>query len=156
MPVVNTDSIRLSKLPGGNITQSSVVKGMVFTRNAEGTVKRAEDAKVIVFGTGIEATGFEAKGTVLIKSAEELMSYNKSEEQKMEEVIASIAATGAKVIVCNGSISELAMHFLDRYQLMVIKIQSKFDLRRICGALGATAVMRLGPCTPEEMGSCSL
>ena len=52
--------------------------------------------------------------------------------------------------------SEMAMHFLDKFNLMVIKIQSKFDLRRICGALGATATLRLGPLTPEEIGECSL
>jgi T-complex protein 1 subunit theta len=39
---------------------------------------------------------------------------------------------------------------------MVIKVTSKFELRRLCGSLGATAIMRLGPCTPEEMGECSL
>lgn len=50
----------------------------------------------------------------------------------------------------------MAQHFLDKYNLMVLKIASKFDLRRICQSLGATAVVRLGPCTPEEMGSCSL
>ena len=60
------------------------------------------------------------------------------------------------LVICNGSISEMAMHFLDKFGLMVIKIMSKFELRRMCGALGATAVMRLGPCSPEEMGECSL
>jgi T-complex protein 1 subunit theta len=84
------------------------------------------------------------------------MNYNKSEEKKMEEIISSIAASGVKVVICNGSISEMAMHFLDKFSLMVLKIQSKFDLRRVCGALGATAVVRLGSCTPEEMGECSL
>ena len=58
-------------------------------------------------------------------------------------------------MIANGSISEMALHFLDKYGLMVIKIQSKFDLRRVCGALGATAVVRLGGCSPEEMGECS-
>ena len=37
------------------------------------------------------------QGTVLIKNADELMNYNKSEERKMEELIASIAGTGVKV-----------------------------------------------------------
>lgn len=155
-PKINTDSVRIAKLPGGNINLSSVVKGMVILRDAEGVIKRAENAKVIVFGTGIEASQAEAKGTVLLKNADELMNYNKSEERKMQEMIESIASTGVKVVIANGSISEMALHFLDKYNLMVIKIQSKFDLRRICQALGATAVVRLGPCTPEEMGEVSL
>lgn len=112
--------------------------------------------KVAVYGCGLEAAATEAKGTVLLKNAEELLNYNKSEERKMEELVEGIAATGVKVVICNGSISEMAMHFLDKFGLMVLKVQSKFDLRRICGALGATAAVRLGPATPEEIGECSL
>ena len=153
---INMDSVRIAKLMGGSLSQSSVIKGSVILREAEGIIKRAENAKVVVFGCGFEATSSEAKGTVLIKNAEELMSYNKSEERKMEEIVESIANTGVKVVICNGSVSEMGMHFLDKFNLMVIKITSKFELRRICGSLGATAVMRLGPCTPEEMGECSL
>lgn len=155
-PKLNVDNIRISKLRGGSVNQSSVVKGMVVLRDTEGIIKKADHCKVIVFGCGIEASATEAKGTVLLKNADELLNYNRSEEKKMEEIIASIAATGVKVVICNGSISEMAMHFLDKFSLMVLKIQSKFDLRRICGALGATAVVRLGACTPEEMGECSL
>lgn len=155
-PRLNVDSVRIAKLRGGNLGQSSVVKGMVLVRDSEGLIKRAENAKIIVFGCGVEASTTEAKGTVMLKNADELLNYNKSEERKMEEIIESIAASGVKVVICNGSVSEMALHFLDKYKLMVIKIQSKFDLRRICGAVGATAVVRLGPCSPEEMGECSL
>ena len=155
-PRLSIDNVRIAKLIGGSVVQSSMIKGMVVIRDTEGIIKKAENAKVIVFGCGIEAAQAEAKATVLLKNADELMNYNKSEEKAMEDVIAAIAATGVKVVICNGSISEMAMHFLDKFGLMVVKIQSKFDLRRICGALGATAVVRLGPCTPEEMGECSL
>ena len=103
-------------------------------------MKKVENAKVCVFGCGIEASTSEAKSTILLKNAEELMNYNKSEEKNLEQLIAGIAATGVKVVVSHGSISEMAMHFLDKFGLMVLKIQSKFDLRRICGALRATAV----------------
>lgn len=153
---LNLDSVRIAKLRGGSLEQSDVVKGMLILRDAEGSIKRAENAKIAVYGCGLEAAATEAKGTVLIKNAEELLSYSKGEERKMEEIIEGIAATGVKVVIANGSISEMAQHFLDKFEIMVIKIQSKFDLRRICGAVGATAAVRLGPLTPEEIGECSL
>jgi T-complex protein 1 subunit theta len=153
---INMDSVRIAKLIGGSLDQSTVVKGMVLLRSTEGIINKVVDAKVIVFGCGFEASSSEAKGTVLIKNAEELMNYNKSEERKMEEIVESIANTGAKVVICQGTVSEMAMHFLDKYNLMVIKVTSKFEMRRLCGSLGATAIMRLGPCTPEEMGECSV
>ena len=153
---LNVDSVRIVKLRGGTLPQSSVVKGIVFLRDTEGLVKRAENAKIAVYACGLEASATEAKGTILIKNAEELLNYNKSEEKKMEEIIAGIASTGVKVVIANGSISEMAQHFLDKFQLMVLKIQSKYDLRRICSAVGATAAVKLGPLTPEEIGECSL
>ena len=102
----------------------------------------------------MEAAATEAKGTVLIEDAEEMVNYNKSEEAMMEANIKAVAESGATVVVSGGSISEMAMHFLDKYNLLAIKIMSKFELRRICRATGATAVMRLGAVMPEEMGSC--
>jgi len=89
-PILNCESVRIAKLRGGNIEQSTVVKGLVCLRDTEGVVKRVEDAKVAVFGCGIEAATFEAKGTILLKNAEELLNYNKSEEKRMEELVASI------------------------------------------------------------------
>lgn len=154
-PKLNMDSVRIAKLSGGTIHKSSAVKGMVILRDAEGIVKKCENAKIMVLGVGLESTATEAKGTVLIKNADELLNYNKSEERKMEEMIEGIASCGANVVVSNGSVSEMAQHFCDKFNLMVIKMQSKFDLRRICLATGATAVVRIGPCTPEELGFCS-
>ncbi|GLD94279.1 hypothetical protein PINS_up002890 [Pythium insidiosum] len=82
------------------------------------------------------------------------MNYNKSEEKHLEEAIRAIAESGAKVVVSGGSISEMAMHFLEKYQLMAIKIQSKWELRRLCRAVNANALVRLGAPTPDEMGFC--
>lgn len=46
------------------------------------------------------------------------------------------------------------MHYLEKYNLMVLKILSKFELRRLCRAVNATALSRLGAPTADELGSC--
>jgi len=150
---VKTDSVRIAKIIGGNISQSECIAGMVIMRGTEGSIQHAK-GKVAVFACGIEASATEAKGTVLMKNAEDLMSYNKSEEKKMDEIIKSIADAGAKVVISGGTVSEMAMHFIERYGMMCIKITSKWDLRRICSATGSSALVRLGPPTPDEMGYC--
>jgi len=151
---INPDSVRVTKILGGRMDQSQVIHGFVALRNAETTRISATDAKVTVFGCGIEASGTEAKGTVLMKNADDLKGYNKSEEVKMEEIIKSIADTGTEVIVSGGTISEMAMHFIERYNMMCVKIPSKWELRRLCTAINASALVRLGPATPDEMGFC--
>lgn len=151
---VNVDAIRVCKIMGGNLYQSTVVQGMVVTRTTEGVIKHATHAKVAVFGCGIETSATEAKSTVMIKSADELRSYNKGEEERLEEAIRSIAESGATVIIAGGSVSEMAMHFLEKYKLMVLRITSKWELRRLCKSVKATALVRLGAPMPEEMGYC--
>jgi len=153
-PSVNPDSVRVSKILGSNVSESRVIRGFVALRGSESTATSASDAKITIFGCGIEASGTEAKGTVLMKNADDLKGYNKSEEKKIEEIIKSIADTGCKVVISGGTVSEMALHFIERYGLMCLRCPSKFDLRRLCTATGATALVRLGPATPDEMGHC--
>ena len=58
-------------------------------------------------------------------------------------------------IFAGGSISEISRHYLNQHNIMGVSVGSKFDLRRICKTLNATALVRVGPPTPEEIGECS-
>lgn len=53
-------------------------------------------------------------------------------------------------------VSDMCMHFIEKYEMMIVKVQSKWELRRICNAIHATALVRMGAPIPDEMGSCSL
>lgn len=57
----NVDNVRVVKISGGGVADSSVVRGMVLQRGAEGTVKRATAAKVAVFAQGIDTSSTETK-----------------------------------------------------------------------------------------------
>jgi len=46
------------------------------------------------------------------------------------------------------------LHFIEKYKLMVVRIMSKFELKRICKAIGATALASLVAPTKDEMGTC--
>jgi len=151
-PSINVDNVRVAKIVGGNVRDSQVVRGMVVLRDAEGTVKHVENAKVAVFGVGIEASETETKGTVVLKSAEELRNYTDGEEARMEATIKAIADSGATVVVSGGSISEIALHYIEKFGLMALKIVSKFELRRLCRATGATALVKLEAPTEADLG----
>eukprot|EP00128_Syssomonas_multiformis_P013362 Colp12_sorted_trinity150504_noHs@28223 len=151
----NVDNVRVVKLLGGGVSQSTLIKGMVFGREVEGNVTSAKNAKVAVFSCPIDTAKTETKGTVLIHNANELLNFSKGEEQLLEKEIKEIADSGVSVVVSGGNISEMALHFLDKYNLMAVKVLSKFDLRRLCKAIGATPLIRLGAPIAEEVGHCS-
>jgi T-complex protein 1 subunit theta len=147
----SVENVRVAKVLGGTLSDSSVVAGAVIVRDVEGTVKRLEDAKVVVYTCDVEAAQSETKGTVLLKSAEEFTNYTKSEETMLEGKIKAIADAGVNCIVAT-KFGEVAMHFIEKYRLMAIRCQSKFDLRRVARTTGAVALAKLQTPTPDEAG----
>lgn len=152
----NVDNIRVVKVMGGSLEQSKVVKGMVFGREPDGTIKKATKAKVGVFSCPIDISQTETKGTVLLKNSKELYDFSKDEEAQMEQTVKELHDSGMRVVVAGATIGELALHYLNRAGILVIKVLSKFELRRLCRVVGATPLARLGAPMPDEMGNVDI
>jgi T-complex protein 1 subunit theta len=150
----NVDNVRVAKIVGQGVSDTEVVKGFVLTRGAEGTIKHVKAAKIGVFASGIDLGKTETKGILKITNADQLLNFSKGEEKQMEDIIKSIADQGVNVVVSGGNIADMALHFLERYKIMAIKAPSKFQLRRICKAVRATPIVKIGAPTQEELGHC--
>lgn len=150
----NVENVRVAKILGMGVSDTVVVNGFVLTRGAEGTVKHVKDAKIAVYAAGIDLGKTETKGTLEIKNAEGLLNFAKGEEKQMEDTIKAIADSGVKVLVSGSNVSDMAMHFIERHKIMIVKTPSKFQLRRICKAVGATPLVKIGAPTQEELGHC--
>lgn len=94
----------------------------------------------------------ETKGTVLFTNAEELTNYTKSEEDTFESFIKALAEANVRVVVGSGSMSEMAIHFFEKYKILAVKIMSKWELKRIAKAVGATPIVKLTTPSAAEMG----
>jgi T-complex protein 1 subunit theta len=148
----NVDNVRVTKIPGCGVLSSEVVSGMVFKRAVESDITKAEKCKVVVYTCPVDATQTETKGTVLIKTAQELTDFSKGEENLLEKQIKEIADTGVKVVVSGGKVGDLALHYLNKYGLMAVRLTSKWDVRRLCRAVNATPLPKMTAPTAEELG----
>ncbi|PFH48906.1 hypothetical protein AMATHDRAFT_148838 [Amanita thiersii Skay4041] len=151
----NVDNVRVVKIMGGNLSMSKVVQGMVFGREPEGMADDTSfllHAKVAVFTSALDISQTETKGTVLLKNADEMLNFTTGEEKQLEKIIKEIADAGVKVVIGGSSVGELALHYFNRFNIAVIKVLSKFDLRRLCRVVNATPLARMGAPTPEEAG----
>lgn len=151
----NVDNVRVCKVLGGSLSMSEVVKGVVVPKDVEGEVRHLDKARIAVFTCSIGAAEGETKGTVLIHNAEELMNFSKSEEKQVEDMIQSVKDSGVDCIVTGGAVDDLAMHFIEKFKMMCIRIQSKFELRRLCRAVKARPMVTVGPVSPDDQGFCS-
>lgn len=152
----NVDNIRVCKILGSGVHKSEVVQGMVFKRQVEGEVSSVMSAKVALYSCPVDIMQTETKGTVLIKSADELMNFSRGEENLLELQIKAIAESGAKVVVSGGKFGDMALHYVNKYGMMAVRLNSKFDLRRLCKTVNGTILPRLTPPTKEELGFCDV
>ncbi|XP_059475023.1 T-complex protein 1 subunit theta [Neocloeon triangulifer] len=152
----NVDNVRICKIAGCGLLSSEVVPGMVFKRFVEGTVSKKSQAKVALYTCPIDIMQTETSGTVLIKTAEELKSFSRGEETQLEDQIKGLKDAGADVVVAAGKFGDMALHYLNKYDMMAVRLTSKFDLRRLCKATNATALPRLIPPNKEELGYADL
>jgi len=153
-PNPNPDQVRVAKIVGNSVHATTVVQGMCLTRGVLGTITDAREAKIAVYGIPLDSAMTETKGTVLLKSAAELKAYSNSEEESLEAIIKAIADAGTKMIICGQAVGELALHFIEKYGMMVMKCPSKFELRRICRTTGAAPLVRMEPPSAADLGYC--
>lgn len=151
----SVENIRVAKVLGGSVTDSTVINGAVILHGAEGTVTKVHDAKIAIFTCDFETSQSETKGTVLLKSAEEFSNYTKSEESLLDKHVKSIVDSGVKVVV-SPKFGEVAMHFLEKYGIMAVRCQSKFELRRVARTTGAVALANLRAPSADEVGQADM
>ncbi len=153
----NEDSFRICKIMGADVQSSHVLKGFVLNRAPESQGKEiVKDAVVACFRCPFLLSSGETKGTVLVENAQQLLDFSKSEEVMAEKIVKSIVELGVNAMVVGGAISDLMLHYLNKYGIFVLKCPSKFELLRVCRLLNAKAIPSVRVPTKEELGYCDL
>ena len=55
------------------------------------------------------------------------MNFSRGEENLLELQIKAIAENGAKVIVAGAKFGDMALHYVHKYKLMAVRLNSRFD-----------------------------
>lgn len=71
------------------------------------------------------------------------MNFSRGEENLLEKQIKAISLCGVGVIVSGAKFGDMALHYINKYKMMAVHLNSKWDVRRLCKAVGATALPRL-------------
>jgi T-complex protein 1 subunit theta len=150
----NVDNVRVAKLDGDNIYASRLIHGFVIARSVEGTIKHVKNCKIALYNCAIDVPSTETKGNALLESAEQLLDFSKKEEELMDQLVGAIAAVGVKCVVSTSTYGSLALHMLEKYKIMAVKVPSKFDMMRLSGAVHARVQAKLEAPTPEDCGHC--
>lgn len=149
------DSVRVTKVFTGSLGESERLKGMLLESAPCGSVTSGRDLKVAVYACPLAMSNLETKGTVLLRNAEDLLTFADDDEQTVRQHVDALVANGARLVVCSGSVDPLMLDYLGERQVAVLKITSKHDLRRVCLLFGTGFSNTLKPLAPENLGLCT-
>nr|UXY88146.1 chaperonin-containing-TCP1 theta subunit [Cryptomonas curvata] len=149
----STENIRVVKILGGNFDQTKTIMGTVIIKDTEGSVKLVKKANVAIFLCDFIISSTETKNSIMFKSAQEILSYSEDENYNIEEKIRNMAKIGINVIISSG-FSDISLFYMDKYNIMALKIQSKFDLKRISRTCNSSLLAKIKLPNLNEIGHC--
>lgn len=151
--VFSVDNVRIIKILGGNFNQIKTIAGIVLIKDTEGQVKNIKKAKLAVFLCDFINISLESKNSTVFNSSDELLSYSKEENYNIEQKIMKFSEIGVNVIISSG-FCDVSLFYLDKYNIMALKIQSRFDIKRITKAFDAGILTKIRIPLPQEIGKC--
>ena len=162
---VDLRDIHISKKLGGTIDDSELINGLCFVdkhaSHFAGGPTRIENAKIGLIQFPISAPKSDLESNVVVHDYTAMDRLLKEERKHILEIVKKILATGANVLLLQKSIlreavSDLALHFLAKKKVMVIKDIDRNDMDFVAKTIGATPVAHIDQFKKEKLGSAGL
>ncbi|XP_034941850.1 T-complex protein 1 subunit delta [Chelonus insularis] len=155
--------IKVIKQLGGTVEDTELIEGLVFTQkscNVNGP-KRIEKAKIGLIQFCISPPKTDMDHSVIVSDYSAMDRILKEERTYILNIVKQIKKSGCNVLLIQKSIlrdavSDLAIHFLDKIKVMVIKDIEREDISFICKTIGCKPIASLDHFTAENLVNADL
>lgn len=155
--------IGIKKVRGGSTTDSQLVKGVAFKKTFsyagfEQQPKKFTNPKVIMLSIELELKSEKENAEVRVQSTKEYQAIVDAEWNIIYEKLDKIVATGAKVVLSNLAIGDLAtQYFADRDIFCAGRVQAE-DMNRVSRAVGGVVQTTMNSVAESDydtiLGTC--
>jgi T-complex protein 1 subunit delta len=162
---VDLNNIHVSKKIGGTIDDSELINGLCFVdkkcSHFAGGPTRIENAKIGLIQFPLSAPKTDLESNVVVHDYTAMDRLLKEEKRYILDIVKKIIATGCNVVLLQKSIlreavSDLALHFLAKKKIMVIKDIDRDQIDFISRTIKATPVAHIDQFNKEKLGTAGL
>ncbi|XP_022918555.2 T-complex protein 1 subunit delta [Onthophagus taurus] len=161
--VVNLTDIKVLKQLGGTVEDTELVEGIVFPQRAANIngPKRIEKAKIGLIQFCISPPKTDMDHNVIVSDYAAMDRVLREERQYILNIVKQIKKAGCNVLLIQKSIlrdavSDLALHFLDKIKVMVVKDVEREDIEFVCKSLNCRPIASLDHFTAENLSNAEL
>jgi len=161
---VDLRDIRIVKKVGGTIDDTELVDGLVLEQNvvtSSGGPSRVEKAKIAVCQFQLSSPKPDMDNQIVVNDYRQMDKILKEERQYLLNMCKKIKKTGCNVLLMQKSIlrdavNELALHFLAKLKIMVIKDIERDEIEFLCKSLGTSPITDIEAFTEDKLASADL
>ncbi|MDA4125241.1 MAG: thermosome subunit beta [Thaumarchaeota archaeon] len=151
---VDIDNVKVEKKPGGSITDTRLIKGIVLDKEVvhSGMPKKIEEAKIALINSALEIEKTEFSAEIRINDPEQMQQFMDEESNILKGMVQKVKESGANVLICQKGIDDLAQHFLAKQGILTVRRVKESDMSKLAKATGARMVTNLDDLTAKDLG----
>lgn len=160
---VDMKDIKIIKKLGGTIDDTELVDGLVldFKTAGLGGLGKVEKAKIGLIQFCISPPKTDMENQVVVSDYAQMDRVLQEERAYILNIVKVIKKAGCNVLLVQKSIlrdalSDLAIHFLSKMKIMVVKDVEREDIEFICKTLSCKPIASLDHFTPDMLASADL
>ncbi|CAI4314859.1 CPA_1a_G0007430.mRNA.1.CDS.1 [Saccharomyces cerevisiae] len=161
---VDLNDIRLVKKVGGTIDDTEMIDGVVLTQTAiksAGGPTRKEKAKIGLIQFQISPPKPDTENNIIVNDYRQMDKILKEERAYLLNICKKIKKAKCNVLLIQKSIlrdavNDLALHFLSKLNIMVIKDIEREEIEFLSKGLGCKPIADIELFTEDRLGSADL
>ncbi|CAI0431716.1 unnamed protein product [Linum tenue] len=150
--------IKVEKVPGSQLEESRVLKGVMFNKDvvAPGKMRRKiVNPRIILLDCPLEYKKGENQTNAELVKEEDWELLLKMEEEYIENICSQILKFKPDLVITEKGLSDLATHYLSKAGVSAIRRLRKTDNNRIAKACGAVIVNRPDELQESDVGTAA-
>jgi thermosome len=152
--VVDIENIKREKKHGGSSEDTELIKGIVIDKEVvhPGMPKTVKNASIALIDAALEVKETETDAQIQITDPMKLQEFIEQEERMLKNMVEKVAASTAKVILCQKGIDDVAQHYLAKKGVMAARRVKKSDMEKLAKATGARIVTNINDLKKTDLG----
>jgi len=151
--------VRVEKIPGGEITDCHVLKGVMINKDITHPKmrRRIENPRILLLDCPLEYKKAESQMSIDVTNPDDFNKILKQEEEYIATLCADIIKLKPDLVFTEKGLSDLAQHYFVKNNITAFRRLRKTDNLRIARAVGATICHRTDEIQESDIGTgCGL
>jgi thermosome len=156
--VADVSLIQIEKKFGGTIANTELIEGLILDkeRGHPRMPKEIRNAKIALLNSALEIKKTEFESKINIKSPSQIQNFLDQEDKTFREMVDTIKATGANVVICQKNVDDVVFHYLAKAGIYAVKQVKESDMQKLARATGGKIVTGYKELQPKDLGSAAL